>query len=89
MNSSPGGNDLPPAEPVPQVDVGRAVEQLNQLARGSKRSLRFTVDEHSGRTVITVINAATAEVVRQIPPEEALALARRFAALGSLISTEA
>jgi uncharacterized FlaG/YvyC family protein len=43
------------------------------------------VDQASGRTVITVINAATKEVVRQIPPEQLLDIARNLSTSGSLI----
>jgi flagellar protein FlaG len=47
------------------------------------------VDEVSGRTVITVINASTAEIVRQIPSEEVLALARNSDGFSALIDAEA
>ncbi len=57
------------------LDVAKAVERLNELSSGSRRNLRFRVDESSGRTIITVINAVTKEIVRQIPPEELLAIA--------------
>ncbi len=73
------GNNLPDSRERPEVarlDIERAVERLEELARNSKRGLRFAVDEGSGRMVITVINAATDEVVRQIPAEEILAIAR-------------
>jgi flagellar protein FlaG len=79
------GGKLPAAPPVPVVDVREAVERLNELMGSKQRSLRFQVDEGSGHTVITVINAATNEVVRQIPSAELLAIARNLEALGSLI----
>lgn len=79
------GANLPAAPPVPVVDVREAVERLNELMGSKQRSLRFQVDEGSGHTVITVINAATKEVVRQIPSAELLAIARNLEALGSLI----
>jgi flagellar protein FlaG len=53
------------------------------------RSLRFEVDASSGRTVITVINDATKEVVRQIPPPELLQIAANLDSLGSLIDARA
>lgn len=79
-NAAPaGGNTLPDSSARPEavrLDIDRAVERLEELARNSERGLRFAVDEGSGRTVITVINAATNEIVRQIPAEEVLAIAR-------------
>ena len=82
------GGNLPPAPPPPPViDVERAVARLNEIVSGTRRSLRFQVDEGSGRTVITVINEATQEIVRQIPSEELLALERSLEGLGSTIDT--
>jgi flagellar protein FlaG len=49
--------------------------------------LSFRVDESSGRTVITVLDATTREIVRQIPSEEVLALARAIETSGALLDT--
>jgi flagellar protein FlaG len=87
-SSAPTGEELPvprPPPPPPVVDVDRAVERLNELMSSRKRSLRFDVDTGSGRTVITVINASTNEIVRQIPPEELLQIAHNLETLGSVI----
>ena len=86
-----GGNSLPDASARPEVarlDIERAIEQIAELARSSQRGLRFAVDEGSGRTVITVINAATNEIVRQIPEEEVLAIARALRAQGGALVAE-
>lgn len=84
------GETLPPAPP-PQavVDVARTVERLNELMSSNRRALRFQVDSDGGRTVITVLNPHTKEVIRQIPPEEAMSAARVFETLGSLIDARA
>ncbi len=71
--------------PPPIVDVAQAVERLNELMTSHQRSLRFSIDASSGRTVITVINDATNEVVRQIPAPELLQIAHNLGVLGSLI----
>ena len=55
----------------------------------NRRSLRFQVDEEGGRTVITVLNPHTQEVIRQIPSEELLSLARAFEELGALLDVRA
>jgi len=90
--AAPSGQSLPvpaPPPPPPAVDVAQAVERLNELMASHERSLRFQVDTASGRTVITVINDATNEVVRQIPPPELLQIARNLDDLGSLIDARA
>lgn len=83
------GKGLPAPARVEHVDLAKAIEQLTRLARNTARDLQFSVDEVSGRTVITVINASTDEIVRQIPSEEVLALARNFDSFGALIDAEA
>jgi flagellar protein FlaG len=88
-NAAPAtGRDLPPPEPpVSAADVERAVRRLTALMSETQRSLRFQVDEISGRTVITVLDATTKEVVRQIPPPEFLAVVRHLARVGALLDT--
>jgi flagellar protein FlaG len=86
--AAPSGETLPVPSPPPEpsvVDVAKAVERLNEIMTSHQRSLRFYVDASSGRTVITVINDATNEVIRQIPPPELLQIARSLDDLGPLI----
>lgn len=75
-----GGQSLPPPEPdrVDPVAIEAAVQRLNEFVTDSRRNLEFRVDDGSGRTIITVVNSNTGEVVRQIPAEEVLALARNL-----------
>jgi flagellar protein FlaG len=39
-------------------------------------AFRFWTDRETGKTVISVLDSETREVIRQIPPEEILAIAR-------------
>ena len=80
------------AEPVRQIlPIGKAdtaeptneevrvvVEKLNRQIQSLQRELSFSVDEDSGRTVVRVLDSQTNEVVRQIPSEEVLKLARQL-----------
>ena len=52
---------------------------LERIAAKDTR-LSFQVDDHSGRTVITIRDAITSEVLKQIPSEEMLNVARRLEA---------
>lgn len=54
--------------------LAAAVNRLNEHIQITQRSLRFSVDEASGRTVVTVVDTQSDEVIRQIPSEEVLAL---------------
>ena len=78
-----GGTERPEpvreAPPPPKVDLTRAVESLERFMRETSRNLRIDYDGVSRRSIITVIDGETGEVVRQIPPDELLNLARRLA----------
>ncbi|MFI9653575.1 flagellar protein FlaG [Guyparkeria sp. GHLCS8-2] len=66
------------------------VEELSDMVQGRQRDLSFTVDDDTGRTVVKVINSQTEEVVRQIPMEEVLEIARRIeSGEGGMLKLEA
>lgn len=58
--------------------VAQAAQQVRDFLQITRRDLEFSVDKESGRTIIRVLNAATGELVRQIPPDEVLAIAKRL-----------
>lgn len=60
------------------AEVKVAVEKLNTQILSLQRDLSFSVDEDSGRTVVRVIDSETGDVVRQIPTEQVLKLARQI-----------
>ena len=80
------GQDLPVPKPsAAPADLARTVGKLNETLAAARRNLSFRIDEGSGRTVITVVDAVTHEVVRQIPTEEVLALARALDCTGAFV----
>lgn len=58
------------------VDIEQATRDISAYIQTVNRSLKISVEQDLGTTVITVIDRATEEVVRQIPSEEVLSLAR-------------
>ncbi len=56
-------------------DVRNAAKELNEFTEKIQTNLRFSVDEGSGQSVITVTDTQTGDVIRQIPAKEALAVA--------------
>jgi len=62
----------------PEEDVHVAVSQINDYVQNLQRNLQFTVDEVTGKDVVTIIDSESKEVIRQLPSEEALELARRL-----------
>jgi len=68
-------------------ELTQVVENLNAFVQIMKRNVAFDVDKDSGRDVISVFDADTKELIRQIPSEEALKLLKRMdAAVGLLFS---
>ena len=61
------------------------VANLNKVMESNKRSLGFGFDEKLGIQVITVRNANTGEVVRQIPSDAILKVAHTFDALKGML----
>lgn len=74
-------------EAPPTIRIEKVVESINSFLQSSKRALEFTVDENSGRTVITVLDAERKTVIRQIPPETALNILNRLRADGEAADT--
>ncbi len=62
------------------VEVKEAVSRLNDFAQKTQRDLNFQVDQDSGKTVIKVYDRQSEQLVRQIPNEEALEMAKRLSA---------
>jgi flagellar protein FlaG len=55
-----------------------AVVAINDYVQTINRDLQFSVDEETERTVIKVIDSQSGELIRQIPDEVFLELARKL-----------
>lgn len=58
--------------------LGAAVDYLNANIQNLNRNLVFSIDQQSGEVLVKILDANTHELIRQIPSEEALALARNI-----------
>ena len=56
--------------------VKAAAAQIDSYLKSVGREVQFRVDDDTGMTVVTVRATATGDVIRQIPNEEVLQLAR-------------
>ena len=76
----PRASAPPQAAPsVSQASVSQATREIADYMQSVSRALKISVDEDLGATVIRVLDPQTDKLIRQIPPEEALALARFIA----------
>ena len=63
--------------------------ELTEMMALSRKSIQFQVNDDSGKTVISVTDTNSGEIIRQIPSEEAIKLAEKFAEIsGLLLKTE-
>jgi flagellar protein FlaG len=57
--------------------VQKAVESLKQLVETvAPNSLAFSIDDSTGKTIVSITDTETGEMIRQIPSEEMLEIAR-------------
>ena len=71
-----------PQETQPKVDaekVEKAVSDISDYVQNFSRDLQFQVDKQTGTTIVTVLDHETKAVIRQIPSEEVVAMARHIA----------
>lgn len=57
-------------------ELAASVEDLNQYNELRTRNLEFTINEDIDRTIVKVVDAESGELIRQIPAENAVKLAR-------------
>jgi len=68
--------------------VAKAAADLQQFVQSMGRNLNFSVDDTTGYHVVKVVNPATGELVRQLPSEELLQIARDFERLNSALVSQ-
>lgn len=68
----------PAAPPVEIPKIESVTRQIDSYLRSINRSLQFRVDQASGEMVVSICDAETGEIIRQVPGEEALRIAQRI-----------
>jgi len=68
-----------------EEQVKSAVEQLNAFIQTSSSNLQFSVDKESGMRIIKVVDPETNKVIRQMPSEEAVEIAKAIGKLQGLL----
>lgn len=61
-----------------KIPLEEAVERLNRTKELQDRGIHFSIDEDTKKVVIRIVDSSTNEVIKQIPPEEVLSIARYF-----------
>ena len=76
--------EKPQASNVVNFSLESEVEKVNEFVQSIQRDLQFTVDKELERTVIKVTDSESGEIIRQIPEDIFLELARRLKENGEL-----
>lgn len=68
-----------------EIDLTQALNSVEQFTRTyMDASVKFSIDDQLGRTIITVLEPETDKVIRQFPPEEFLQVARTISEMTDL-----
>ena len=65
--------------------IAKAAEDIQNFLKDMGRNLNFSVDEATGYNVVRVVNPETNELIRQLPSEELLKIARSMKDLGNVL----
>ena len=91
-NSGPrvAANPQPAIQPAnaSENQVQQAVEKIQQTTNELAQNLQFSIDKDTGITVIKVMDSQTQEVIRQIPTEEAVSIARTLDKVKGLLFSD-
>ena len=65
------------------------IKQIEQVLQQVNRSLRFHIDDDSGKQIATIVDKETGDIIRQVPAQELLDLNKNLAkhSLSSLSRT--
>ncbi|MGE7991331.1 flagellar protein FlaG [Pseudomonas sp. NPDC089554] len=74
--------------PKSEVELHSAVKEIQDFVQSLQRNLEFSVDDSTGTWVVKVVARDSGEVIRQIPSETALELARNMQGVNSLLFDE-
>ncbi|WNO07946.1 flagellar protein FlaG [Teredinibacter sp. KSP-S5-2] len=74
----PADSEQPQAVHETQQKLQSAVESINSYVQSVQRDLEFSVDEELNQTVVKVVDSDSGELIRQIPEDIFLELARKL-----------
>jgi len=66
------------------------IEELNQRMQAWSTGLKFSVDEDSKRVVVSIVDTATGDVIRTVPSDAVLKVAKMIVQMqGQIVDTTA
>lgn len=83
--TNPVAQAAPSQKTYTREQVNQAVEAINKTIQAASQNLEFSVDKDMSVVVVKVIDQQTKQVLRQIPTEEALDIAKSLDKLQGLL----
>jgi flagellar protein FlaG len=71
--------------PASLQEVEQAMEEVRSAIAPMAQDLLFSIEEDTGKTIIKVVDSSTDEVIRQIPSEEIITIAKALDNLQGLL----
>ncbi len=68
--------------------IEQAVKDINEFFQNVRRTLEFKIDQDSGRMVIQIKDSKTQQIIRQIPEEYVLKIAKQLGEVKGLLFEE-
>lgn len=66
------------AQQVQPAETEQAISEVGEFLQTLNRHLSFSVDDTSDRTIVSVVDQSSGDVIRQIPSEEILRIAEKI-----------
>lgn len=64
------------AQPLTNEQIEKTVDEIRRHIEPVDQNLLFSIDKETGKTIVRLIDSSTKEILRQIPSEELIAIAR-------------
>ena len=84
-STKPTENSSEHSQPVNQAQLQDAIKATNDFVKPINSTIEFSMDKDAGELVVKVVDNTTKEVIRQIPSEEMLIIAKALDKIQGLL----
>lgn len=82
------GSEFTPASPTHRSELEQAIGKVREALQQSGSHLQIEVDQELQRVIVKILKGDSGEVIRQIPPQEVIDLAKNLANQKGLLFEE-
>lgn len=85
VNQASEGNSNAASRTVKKDELDNALKKMNEFVGSRNSDIQFSTDDETGTNIVKVIDRSSKEVIRQIPSEEMLQIAKALDKLQGLL----